>query len=69
MRWREYIAARAFAAAVCFGIVAARFEWPGAAAPAMATPGGVPAMELSTLAALVLLMPVLFALARKKPNS
>jgi len=69
LRWREYIAARAFAAAVSAGIVAARFELPGAAAPAMATAGGVPAMELSTLAALLLLMPVLFALARKKPNS
>ncbi len=63
VRWRDYLAARGFAAGVCALTVALRFSLPGAAAPAMASfEGG--ALETSTLTAMLLLIPALLAVAR-----
>lgn len=75
VRWHEYLLARGFVAGVCALVVHLRFSLPGAT-PAMATlPAG--ALEMSTLAAVLLLIPALFAVSRgterekaeKKQNS
>ena len=63
VRWRDYLAARGFAAGVCALTVALRFSLPGAAAPAMAS-FEAGALETSTLAAMLLLIPALLAVAR-----
>lgn len=68
VRWRDYLAARGFVAAVCALTTAARFPRRGAAVAAMARARGT-TLEISTLAALALLLPALLALARRKSNS
>lgn len=69
VRWHEYLATRVFSAGVCAGCVAVRFQLTGVAAPTMAVVGEMYTMEFSTLAALLLLLPALFAFARKQTNS
>ena len=75
VRWRDYLAARGFVAAVCALALHLRFSARVAAAPAMARLE-TGALETSTLAAMLLLLPALLAVAcdshacaREKPNS
>ena len=75
VRWRDYLAARGFVAAVCALALHLRFSARVAVAPAMARLE-TGALEASTLAAMLLLLPALLAVAcdgrgkpREKPNS
>ena len=75
VRWRDYLAARGFVAAVCALALHLRFFARVAAAPAMARLE-TGALEASTLAAMLLLLPALLAVAcdgrgkpREKPNT
>ena len=75
VRWRDYLAARGFVAAVCALALDLRFSARVAAASAMARLE-TGALEASTLAAMLLLLPALLAVAcdgrgkpREKPNT
>ena len=75
VRWRDYLAARGFVAAVCALALHLRFSARVAVAPAMARLE-TGALEASTLAAMLLLLPALLAVAcdgrgkaREKPNT
>ena len=74
VRWRDYLAARGFVAAVCALALQLRFPAPAAEAAMARLETG--ALETSTLAAMLLLVPALLAVAcdghacaREKPNS
>ena len=74
VRWRDYLAARGFGAAVCALTLQLRFPAPAAEAAMARLETG--ALETSTLAAMLLLLPALLAVAcdshacaREKPNS
>ena len=75
VRWRDYLAARGFVAAFCALTLRLRFPAHAAVAAAMARLEAG-ALETSTLAAMLLLVPALLAVARdgrkvaeEKPNS
>ena len=74
VRWRDYLAARGFVAAVCALALQLRFPAPAAEAAMARLETG--ALETSTLAAMLLLLPALLAVAcdghacaREKSNS
>ena len=67
VRWRDYLAARGFVAAVCALALQLRFPAPAAEAAMARLETG--ALETSTLAAMLLLLPALLAVAGALPGA